>query len=465
MSIQPDNILNITDMNPKSSNRISRRKFIGTTTAAMAGFTILPSHTVYGLGHASPSSKLNVAGIGIGGMGRGVIENISRSENIVALCDVDWNENVERVFKTYPGAKRYMDYRIMLDNQKDIDAVIVATPDHTHAIISMEAIKRGKHVYTEKPLSRTVYEARTLTEAARKYNVATQMGNQGQASDGSRRLRELIWDNVIGPVQEVHVWTDRPNRGLSDTYWPQGVNRPSETPEVPETLNWDLFVGPAPARPYHSAYHPFRWRGWWDFGTGALGDIGCHSFDPVFRALKLKYPIGIQAVSTLVNDETYPLGSMVTYDFPAREDMPPLRLTWYDGGLRPPRIQGIDEGIQLGAGGTLFIGSKGMILGDRILPQSLADSYTRPEPYIESSPGHHQEWINACKGGDPPGSSYDWAGPLTETVLLGNIAIRPELREKLSYHTLKFDPEAFRFPDMPEADSFLHYEYRNGWSL
>lgn len=465
MSIQPDNILNITDMNPKSSNRISRRKFIGTTTAAMAGFTILPSHTVYGLGHASPSSKLNVAGIGIGGMGRGVIENISRSENIVALCDVDWNENVERVFKTYPGAKRYMDYRIMLDNQKDIDAVIVATPDHTHAIISMEAIKRGKHVYTEKPLSRTVYEARTLTEAARKYNVATQMGNQGQASDGSRRLRELIWDNVIGPVQEVHVWTDRPNRGLSDTYWPQGVNRPSETPEVPETLNWDLFVGPAPARPYHSAYHPFRWRGWWDFGTGALGDIGCHSFDPVFRALKLKYPIGIQAVSTLVNDETYPLGSMVTYDFPAREDMPPLRLTWYDGGLRPPRIQGIDEGIQLGAGGTLFIGSKGMILGDRILPQSLADSYTRPEPYIESSPGHHQEWINACKGGDPAGSSYDWAGPLTETVLLGNIAIRPELREKLSYHTLKFDPEAFRFPDMPEADSFLHYEYRNGWSL
>lgn len=275
----------------------------------------------------------------------------------------------------------------------------------------------------------------------------------------------MIWDNVIGPVQEVHVWTDRPNRGLSGTYWPQGVNRPTGTPEVPETLNWDLFLGPAPERPYHSAYHPFRWRGWWDFGTGALGDIGCHSFDPVFRALKLKYPIGIQAVSTLVNDETYPLGSMVTYDFPAREDMPPLRLTWYDGGLRPPRIQGIDEGIQLGAGGTLFIGSKGMILGNRILPQSLADSYTRPEPYIESSPGHHQEWINACKGGDPAGSGYDWSGPLTETVLLGNIAIQPELREKLSYHTLKFDPEAFRFPDIPEADNYLHYEYRNGWSL
>ncbi len=465
LSVQPNATLNLTDMDTKSSNRISRRKFIGTTTAAVAGFTILPSQTVYGLGHASPNSKLNIAGIGIGGMGRGVIENMSRSENIVALCDVDWNENVERVFQTYPGAKRYMDYRVMLDNQKDIDAVIVATPDHTHAIISMEAIKRGKHVYTEKPLSRTVYEARTLTEAARKYNVATQMGNQGQAGDGPRRLREMIWDNVIGPVQEVHVWTDRPNRGLSGTYWPQGVNRPTGTPEVPETLNWDLFLGPAPERPYHSAYHPFRWRGWWDFGTGALGDIGCHSFDPVFRALKLKYPIGIQAVSTLVNDETYPLGSMVTYDFPAREDMPPLRLTWYDGGLRPPRIQGIDEGIQLGAGGTLFIGSKGMILGNRILPQSLADSYTRPEPYIESSPGHHQEWINACKGGDPAGSGYDWSGPLTETVLLGNIAIQPELREKLSYHTLKFDPEAFRFPDIPEADNYLHYEYRNGWSL
>lgn len=452
-------------MNPKTSKKISRRKFIGTSTAALTGLTIVPSHVVSGLGHISPNDKLNVAGIGIGGMGRGILENIAQTENIVALCDVDWSERVERVFSTYPKAIRYKDFRVMLDTQKEIDAVVIATPDHTHAITSMEAIKRGKHVYTEKPLTQTIHESRMLTEAARKFNVATQMGNQGQAGDGPRRLREMIWDRAIGSVHEVHVWTDRPNRGLSDTYWPQGVSRPEEILPVPASLDWDLFIGPAPMRPYHSAYHPFRWRGWLDFGTGALGDIGCHSFDPVFRALKLKYPASVQAVSTLVNDETYPLGSMVTYDFPAREDMPPVRLTWYDGGLRPPRIPGIEEGVQLGAGGTLYRGSNGMILGNEIFPLPVRESYERPEPYIPSSPGHREEWINACKGGDPAGSNFDWSGPLTETVLLGNIALRPELREKLSYQTLDFDPDGFGFPDMPEANQFLHYEYRKGWDL
>ncbi|WP_339740531.1 Gfo/Idh/MocA family oxidoreductase, partial [uncultured Sunxiuqinia sp.] len=250
------------------------------------------------MGHLAPSDKLNIAGIGIGGMGRVDLEDVAKTENIVALCDVDWNESVNNVFNTYSKAKRYKDYRMMLDEQKDIDAVIVATPDHTHALISMEAMRRGKHVYTEKPLTHTVYEARMLTEAARKYKVATQMGNQGQASDASRRIQEMILDGVIGTIQEVHVWTDRPNRGLADTYWPQGVRRPQDTPPVPESLDWDLFTGPAPVRPYHSDYHPFRWRGWLDFGTGALGDIGCHSFDTVFRALKLKYPTNIQAVST-----------------------------------------------------------------------------------------------------------------------------------------------------------------------
>ena len=452
-------------MNSKTSKKISRRKFIGTSTAALTGLTIVPSHVVSGLGHISPNDKLNVAGIGIGGMGRGILENIAQTENIVALCDVDWSERVERVFSTYPKAIRYKDFRVMLDTQKEIDAVVIATPDHTHAITSMEAIKRGKHVYTEKPLTRTIHESRMLTEAARKYNVATQMGNQGQAGDGPRRLREMIWDRAIGSVHEVHVWTDRPNRGLSDTYWPQGVSRPEEILPVPTSLDWDLFIGPAPMRPYHSAYHPFRWRGWLDFGTGALGDIGCHSFDPVFRALKLKYPASVQAVSTLVNDETYPLGSMVTYDFPAREDMPPVRLTWYDGGLRPPRIPGIEEGVQLGAGGTLYIGSNGMILGNEIFPLPVRESYERPEPYIPSSPGHREEWINACKGGEPAGSNFDWSGPLTETVLLGNISLRPELREKLSYQTLDFDPDRLGFPDMPEADQFLHYKYRKGWDL
>lgn len=452
-------------MQSKTSKTMSRRGFIGTAGIALGGFTIVPSFAVSGLGHVAPSDKLNVAGIGIGGMGRVDLEDVAKTENIVALCDVDWNPSVENVFNTYPGAKRYKDFRVMLDKQKDIDAVIVATPDHTHALISMEAIRHGKHVYTEKPLTHTVYEARKLTEAARKHKVATQMGNQGQAGDGPRRLREMIHDGVIGTIKEVHVWTDRPNRGLADTYWPQGVSRPKETPPVPDTLDWDLFTGPAPMRPYHPSYHPFRWRGWLDYGTGALGDIGCHSFDSVFRILKLKYPTHIQAVSTLVNDETYPLGSMVTYDFPAREELPPVRLTWYDGGLRPPRFPDMGSDVQMGAGGVLYIGSKGKILGDRILPDALNESYQRPEPYIASSPGHRMEWILACKGGDPAGSNYEWAGPLTETVLLGNIALRPELREKLSYKSLKFDPETLSFPNMPEADQFLHYQYREGWKL
>jgi len=444
---------------------MGRREFIGTSALAIGGLTIVPARAVAGLGHVAPSDKLNIAGIGIGGMGRSDLEDVAKTENIVALCDVDWNNSVENVFQLYPRAHRYKDYRVMLDKQKDIDAVVIATPDHTHAIISMEAIRRGKHVYTEKPLTHTVYEARMLTEAAREHKVATQMGNQGQAGDAPRRLQEMIHDGAIGSIEEVHVWTDRPNRGLADTYWPQGVKRPEDTPPVPESLDWDLFTGPAPLRPYHPSYHPFRWRGWLDYGTGALGDIGCHSFDAVFRILNLKYPISIQATSTLVNGESFPLGSIVTYDFPARGEMPPLRLTWYDGGLRPPRLADMGSNIQMGAGGVLYIGSKGVILNNRILPQSLDEAYQRPEPYLESSPGHRQEWILACKGGEPAGSNFDWAGPLTETVLLGNIALRPELREKMSFQNLHFDAENLSFPNIPEADLFLHYEYRNGWKL
>ncbi|MDO9340397.1 MAG: Gfo/Idh/MocA family oxidoreductase [Bacteroidales bacterium] len=452
-------------MNVRSSKKKSRREFISTSAAAVAGLTILPGHVIPGFGHIAPSDKLNIAGVGIGGMGKGNLANVAKTENIIALCDVDWREQTTKVFETYPGARQYKDYRIMLDKQKDIDAVIVATPDHTHAVISLEAIRRGKHVFTQKPLTHTVHEARVLTKAAREYKVATQMGNQGQASDGPRRLREMIWDGVIGPVREVHVWTDRPNNGLFKTYWPQGINKPEDTHPVPEKLDWDLFVGPAPMRPYHPAYHPFRWRGWLNFGTGALGDIGCHSLDPVFRALKLQYPTSVQAVSTLVNEESYPLASMVRYEFPSRGDLPPVSLLWYDGGLRPMQIPELEDGMQMGPGGVLYIGDKGKILGDRILPASLRNSYQAPEPYIPSSPGHEQEWIEACKGGDPAGSNFDWAGPLTETVLLGNIALRKELKEKLSGQRLKFNPEKFSFPDMPEADQFLHYLYREGWNL
>ncbi|HLP72494.1 MAG TPA: Gfo/Idh/MocA family oxidoreductase [Bacteroidales bacterium] len=446
------------------SKFLSRRRFIGTSAAAIAGFTIVPNHVVSGLGHRAPSDKLNVAGVGIGGRGAGVISVVSKTENIVSLCDVDWSPRVEKIFSAYPKARRHKDYRAMLDQDKDIDGVIIATPDHTHAIISLEAMRRGKHVYTEKPLTHTIKEARILTEAARKYKVATQMGNGGQAADGPRRLREMIWDGAVGPIREVHIWTDRPNRGLSETYWPQGVKRPQDTPAVPQTLDWDLFIGPAPMRPYHPSYHPFNWRGWWDFGTGALGDMGCHGMDPIFRALKLKYPTNFQAVSTLVNNETYPLGSMVTYEFPAREKMPAVLLTWYDGGLRPPIIRELEEGGKMGTGGTLYIGEKGNILNDVIYPRSLRDSYKKPDPYIKSSPGHEMEWILACKGGEPAGSNFDWAGPLTETVLLGNIPLRPDLRDDLNGQILSFDPLKLEV-SLPKANKYIENEYRNGWKL
>jgi predicted dehydrogenase len=452
-------------MNTKISKPLSRRGFISTSATALAGITIVPRHAVSALGHIAPSDKLNIAGVGISGMGRNNLLNVAKTENIVALCDVDWGEQTSRVFKTYPNAKQYKDYRIMLDKQKEIDAVIIATPDHTHAVISMEAMKRGKHVFTQKPLTHTVYEAKALAKAAKEYKVATQMGNQGQATDGPRRLREMIWDGVIGPVSEVHVWTDRPNNGLFKIYWPQGVSRPVENPATPPELDWDLFVGPAPVRPYHPAYHPFKWRGWWDFGNGALGDIGCHSLDPIFRALKLKYPTSVQAVSTLVNTETYPSGSIVRYEFPARGDMPPVSLTWYDGGLRPMLIPELEPGMKMGAGGTLYIGSKGKILNDKILPGTLRESYKAPEPYIPSSPGHEQEWILASKGGAPAGSDFEWAGPLTETVLLGNIALRNEIKEKLGGEVMNWNPDKFSFTNMPEADQFLHFKYREGWSL
>jgi len=457
--------LNDTIMKNSDSKLMSRRGFIGNSTLASAGFMIIPAHSVTGLGHIAPSDKLNVAGIGISGMGKGNLARVGKTENIVALCDIDWREPTQKVFATYPNAKQYKDYRMMLDKQNDIDAVVIATPDHTHAVISLEAIKRGKHTFTQKPLTHTVHEARVLTQAAREYKVATQMGNQGQAGEPTRRLREMIWDGVIGQIHEVHVWTDRPNRGFIDTYWPQGVARPVDTPPVPPEVDWDLFIGPAPMRPYNPAYHPFSWRGWWDFGTGSLGDIGCHSLDPIFRALKLKYPTTIQAVSTLVNQESYPSGSMIRYEFPARENMVPVTLTWYDGGLRPMRIPELDEGMQMGSGGTLYIGDQGKILDDKILPKSLRDAYNVPKPYLPSSPGHEEEWINACKGGAPAGSNFDWAGPLTETVLMGNIALRKELKEKMSTQVLNWDPEKFSFPNLPEADKFLHYQYRNGWSL
>ncbi len=445
------------------SKKISRRGFMGAAATA-AAFTVVPRYVLGGVGNTPPSEKLNIAGIGVGGQGAGDLRAVA-SQNIVALCDVDWR-HAGGSFRRYPDARRYHDFRKMLDEEdKNIDAVIVATPDHVHAVASLAAIKRGKHVYCEKPLTHSVYEARKLAEAAREHKVATQMGNQGQASEERRFMSEYIWDGAIGPVREVHVWTDRPLNGINNVYWPQGVGRPSDTPAAPETLDWDLWLGPAPYRPYHPAYVPFKWRGWWDFGTGALGDIGCHQLDPVFRALKLGHPTTVQAACTLVNEETYPVASIVTYEFPARGDMPAVRVNWYDGGMKPPRPEELEDGQQWGTGGILFVGDKGKMLGHRLLPESRMQEYPRPKQMIERSPGHHEEWIRACKGGKPAGSNFDWAGPLAEVVLLGNVALRAEVKAKLLRSKLEWDGPNMKITNLAEANKYLHRQYRQGWAL
>ncbi|MCZ6793100.1 MAG: Gfo/Idh/MocA family oxidoreductase [Planctomycetota bacterium] len=432
---------------------------------------MVPRHVLGGRGYTPPSEKLNIAGVGIGGMGAGNLMGL-RSENIVALCDVD-QKYAARSYHRFPGARRYVDFRVMLERQKDIDAVMVATPDHMHAPISMMAIRLGKHVYCEKPLTHTVYEARKLAEAAREHKVATQMGNRGQAREGVRRLCEWIWDGAIGPVREVHAWTDRPMKGIYGQYWPQGVERPADRPPVPSSIDWDLWLGVAPKRPYHPAYLPFKWRGWWGFGTGALGDIGCHNLDAVFRALKLEYPESVEASSSPVNDETYPAASIVTYRFPARGEMPALKLVWYDGGLRPSRPVELEEGQRLGSytNGQLFIGDKGSIMttgsgGDpALISPARRKEYQPPPKTLPRSPGHYEEWIDACKGGAPAGSNFDHAGPLTETVLLGNVALRRALREKLATERLLWDGPNLKITNVPEANRYLHREYREGWAL
>ena len=447
---------------------MKRRKFIFSSAAAVSSFMIVPRH-VLGNGYTAPSDKLNIAGIGVGGQGAANLRGME-SENIVALCDVDW-KHAAGTFKKHPNAAKYKDFRVMLEKQKDIDAVVVATPDHVHAAASMMAIKLNKHVYCEKPLTYTIFEAREITKAAREAGVVTQMGNMGHGSESIRMLCEWIWDGAIGEVDEVHAWTPHP-------VWPQGIDRPKDTPPVPDTLDWDLWIGPAPYRPYHPCYLPAMWRGWWDFGTGGLGDMGCHILDHTVWALKLGAPTSVEAsFSTFVshglnwtkdvNTETYPQASIVTYRFPAREGFPPLKLTWYDGGLMPARPEELEDGRAMGDqfGGALYVGSKGKILcgshganGLRIIPESKMQEYTPPKPSIPRSVGHRQEWIEACKGVGSAQSNFEFAGPLTETVLLGNIALRTGKK-------LNWDPENMKITNVPEANAFLHRTYRQGWHM
>ena len=437
---------------------VSRRRFLQTTTGAGAvaaiGFpTIIPSRAF------GANAKLNVAGIGCGGKGAVDTDGVS-SENVVALCDVD-EGNLLAAAQRFPNARRYRDFREMLDKeQKNIDAVTVSTPDHTHAPAAAKALRMGKHVYCQKPLTHTVYEARLLTTLARQGTLATQMGNQGHSDAGLRRNAELIRAGVLGDVTEAHVWTDRP-------IWPQGISARPPEEDVPGNVDWDLWLGPAPERPYSSAYHPFKWRGFWDFGTGALGDMACHCMDVVFTALDLPAPASVSAEHEGNTQESAPKWSVIDYRFPANGKQPAFKMVWYDGKRKPSAD--LVKGRELASNGVIIVGSKDtmyvpsywgagtLVSGTNLeefkdVPQSLG---RRPEGFDR---GHYMEWIEACKGGPAAQSNFDFAGPMTEAVLLGNVAIRAGER-------IEWDSKNLRVTNSDAANKLISKAYRKGWEI
>jgi predicted dehydrogenase len=442
---------------------VSRRVFLMGMGLAAAGCSTALRPTRRGI---SPNEKLNIATIGVGGKGWQDLNGCS-GENIVALCDVD-DVQMARAAQAFPKARRYRDFRVMLEKQKDIDAVTVSIPDHMHALPAMMAMAMGKHVFVQKPLARTVAETRMLTKAARRYNVVTQMGNQGHSSDATRKLCEMIWSGAIGQVHEAHVWSNRPE-------WPQGIAKPLPPETVPYTLDWDLWLGVAPTRPYNEGYAPSRWRGWWDFGTCALGDMGCHIIDPVHWALRLGAPSSVEVLQQDgKNSQTGPLSSVIKYEFPGRGDLVPVTVYWHDGGNMPPRPEGIGEDVRLGEmrdgkNGSLFIGDKGIATAGkygakdpRLLPDDRMFDYTFPTPSIPriegDMKGHYADWIQACKGGRPACSNFNHAGPFTETVLLGNVALR--VGQKITWNKAQM-----KIANLPEANRYLHASYRKGWRL
>jgi len=441
-----------------SDCKTTRRAFLA-GASTVATFTFVSRHVIGGPGQTPPSDRLNIAGVGVGGMGHHDIQRVG-NENIFALCDVD-AAHAAKSFRKFPKAKVYKDFRVMFDKEKSIDAVMTATPDHNHAVVTMAALKRGKHVYCQKPLTHSVYEAREVAKAAKEAGVATQMGNQGQATESARVLQEMVMDGAVGNVLEIHGWTNR-KRFIT----PRGLPRPKGNPPVPKTLEWDLWLGPAPHRPYNPAYLPFRWRGWWDFGTGVLGDIGCHNFSSIFKALKLGAPSTIEACSSNdqaseeIRRESAPVSSIVRFTFPEKDGRAAVKLTWWDGGMMPPHPEELESNRKMGGGdGMLYIGDKGKILGHRLIPEKRMKEYGRPPKVLPRSPGHYREWIEACKGGKPAGSNFvDHAGALAEIVLLGNIAIRTRKR-------LEWDPVKMCFPNAPDANAYINPPYREGWSL
>ncbi len=448
------------------SRKLSRRKFMqaGAVSATAAGFWLTGGVTEVRAAQGA-NERLNIAVIGCGGQGGGDLGQVAREElgtNIVALCDVD-DQRAGGSFNKFPKATRYKDFRQMFDKQgKEIQAVVVSTPDHTHAYASIMAMRLGKHVYCQKPLTHDVWEARLMGTVAAKQRVATQMGNQGTASAELRAAAEMIRAGAIGNVTEVHCWTDRPGM-----YWRQGwTQRPKETPPVPKTLDWDLWIGTAPTRPYNPAYCPFAWRGWWDFGTGALGDMACHIMNLPWMALQLTAPSSVQAVVDHPNTpESPPNGLRVTYEFPARGNRQAVRMIWYESS-RPP--QELFHGEPITSGGSLFVGTKGKLYSrsdyggnNLLLPRDAFRDYRPPTPTIPRAPhnNNYEEWIRACKGGPPAMSNFtNYSGPLTEMVLLGNVAIRVGKR-------IVWNSEKLQAIDLPAADRYIKREYRKGWEL
>ena len=490
---------NATNPQPDGSAGTTRRQFIQAGALAATSFFIVPRHVLGGPGFIAPSDKLNIAGVGVGGKGFSDTNNAfnNGANNMVALCDVDWsNTRVKENFAKHPTAKRYKDFREMLDKEgKNIDAVTVSTADHTHAVVAMVAMQRGKHVYVQKPLTHNIYEARMLTEAARKYKVVTQMGNQGSSNPQQKQMVEWFDKGLVGNVHTVHLWTNRP-------VWPQGIPVPQAAADVPADLDWDVWLGPAQKVGYSPAYHPFKWRGWWNFGAGALGDIGCHIMDVPFRVLGLGYPTEVETSvgAVFLKDwtpeyipEGCPPSSRVELKFPASaKNKQAVTMNWSDGGIRPTRPEFLPENEPMpenGENGVFMVGEKGLIAcgmyGDN------PKLYTKDGQKMEGAPkpndpsikenNHQVYWTEACKAGfnsnEHKGltSSFDFAGPLTESVLMGNVAIRSYM-----VRTAKGDGRGFNFPgrkklmwdgksmkitNFDDANQFVKREYREGWSL
>lgn len=475
----------------KKNESSSRRKFIRNTSLAAAGFFIVPRH-VLGRGYRAPSDKLNIAAIGAGGKGIVNIELAynNGAENIVSLCDVDDRQAADSR-KKHPKASYYRDFREMLDKEgKTIDAVMISTPDHMHAVMALPCMQLGKHVYVEKPLTHDIYEARILTQAAGKYKVVTQMGNQGSSSDGTRNVEAWVQQGVIGDVHTVHVWTNRPT-------WPQGIATPTGKFEVPAEVDWDLWLGTAPFREFNPAYLPATWRGWVDYGTGSLGDMGCHFIDVPYRALKLQYPISVESSITRVwkgffqevfNTDSYPPSSKTHIRFPARGKMVPVEMIWYDGGIMPGRPDelGPDEAFGEDSGGILFEGTKGKIMAGifgehaTLLPTQKMKTTKLPaaqRPFVPRGPeGHQTQWTEACKKGHGAytSSPFEMAGPLTETVLMGNLGIRsfyysePDGKNGKKYpgrKKLLWDGANMKVTNFEPANQFVKRQYRGNWKL